>query len=96
MGMIAQLEPEIQKLVQRLCDKLLDQSGKSEPIDITTAYSTFTSDTISDYCFGHSFGFLAQESWEPNFRAPLYALLQTVYIFRFFPFLRHVAKASEL
>ncbi|KAK8029629.1 hypothetical protein PG993_010920 [Apiospora rasikravindrae] len=66
---IGRLEPEIQVLVQRLCDKLLLESGKGEPIDVTMAYSCFTSDTISDYCFGQSFGFLAQESWYPNYRA---------------------------
>ncbi|KAI0134042.1 cytochrome P450 [Xylariales sp. AK1849] len=93
-GQIAKLEPEIQKLVQRLCDKLLLESGKSKPIDVTMAYSCFTSDTISDYCFGESFGFLAQDSWEPNYRAALYAFLQTVYVFRFFPFLKHTAIAA--
>ncbi|KAK8062764.1 hypothetical protein PG997_014861 [Apiospora hydei] len=79
---IGRLEPEIQVLVQRLCDKLLLESGKGEPIDVTMSYSCFTSDTISDYCFGQSFGFLAQESWYPNYRAATYAFLQTVYVFR--------------
>ncbi|KAI1506236.1 cytochrome P450 [Biscogniauxia marginata] len=94
-GQIARLEPQIQELVQRLCDKLLAQTGKIGPIDITMAYSCFTSDTISDYCFGESFGFLAQESWEPNFRGPLYSLLRTVFIFRFFPYLKHTTVASS-
>ncbi|KAI1776778.1 cytochrome P450 [Hypoxylon cercidicola] len=92
---MAQLEPQIQGLVQRLCNKLLACAGKDEPIDTQSAYSCFTSDVISDYCFGESLGFLAQESWEPNFREPLYSLLQTVYIFRFFPFLKHTAMASS-
>ncbi|KAI1763613.1 cytochrome P450 [Hypoxylon sp. FL1150] len=92
---IAKLEPQLQSLTQRLCDKLLAWTGKDEPINTQMAYSCFTSDAISDYCFGESFGFLAQESWEPNFRAPLYSLLQTVYIFRFFPFLKHTAMASS-
>jgi cytochrome P450 len=93
-GQIAKLEPQIQVLVQRVCDKLLAQTGNKKPIDVTMAYSCFTSDAISDYCFGESFGFLAQDSWEPNFRAPLYALLQTVYVFRFFPYLKHVTVAA--
>ncbi|KAI1403068.1 cytochrome P450 [Hypoxylon fuscum] len=92
---IARLEPQIQLLVQRLCDKLLAQVGKNEPINTQMAYSCFTSDAISDYCFGESFGFLAQKSWEPNFREPLYQMLKTVYVFRFFPFLRHTAIASS-
>ncbi|KAK7953154.1 cytochrome P450 oxidoreductase [Apiospora saccharicola] len=62
---IGRLETEIQRLVQRLCDKLLrrrESGGQGgEPIEVTTAYSCFTSDAISGYCFGQSFGFLAQE-----------------------------------
>ncbi|KAI1847118.1 hypothetical protein JX266_006993 [Neoarthrinium moseri] len=93
-GQISKLEPEIHALVQRLCDKLLKESGQGKPIDVTMAYSCFTSDAISDYCFGESFGFLAQESWEPNYRAALYAFLQTVYVFRYFPFLKHASMAA--
>lgn len=93
-GQIAKLESQIQTLVQSLCDKMLAQTGNKTPTDITMAYSCFTSDAISDYCFGESFGFLAQKSWEPNYRAPLYVMLQTVYIFRFFPMLKHVTIAT--
>ncbi|KAK8875095.1 trichodiene oxygenase [Apiospora arundinis] len=92
---IGRLEPEIRVLVQRLCDKLLRESGKAQPLDVTMAYSCFTSDTISDYCFGQSFGFLAQDSWYPNYRAATYAFLQTVYVFRYFPFLRHLSLAAS-
>ncbi|KAI4869958.1 cytochrome P450 [Hypoxylon rubiginosum] len=92
---IARLEPQIQLLVQRFCNKLLACAGKDEPINAQTAYSCFTADVISYYSFGESFGFLAQDSWEPNFREPMYSLLQTVFLFRFFPFLKHTAMASS-
>lgn len=81
-AMIARLEPDIEKLVQKLCDKLLRQS---KPFDVTMAYSCFTSDAISGYAFGESFGFLEQDGWYPNFREPTAAILQSVFIFRFFP-----------
>jgi cytochrome P450 len=84
-GMIARLEPEIQTMVQRLCNKLLAQSGEEEAFDITMAYSCFASDAISSYSFGESFGFLDQKGWYPNFREPTAAILQPVFIFRFFP-----------
>lgn len=92
---IWRLETEIQALVQRLCDKLLRESGRGEPVEVTTAYSCFTSDAISDYCFGQSFGFLAQESWYPNYRAAACALLKIVYVFRYFPILRHLSFAAS-
>lgn len=92
---IGKLEPVVENLVQRLCDKLLAQRKKTKPIDVTMAYSCFTADTISDYMLGHSFGFLAQEGWEPNFRVPLYSLLETTHLFRFFPFLRSMTFAAK-
>lgn len=83
--MIARLEPEIQNLAQKLCDKLLRHSGQKEAFDVTMAYSCFTSDAISGYSFGESFGFLDQEGWYPNFCEPLASMLRPVFIFRFFP-----------
>lgn len=75
------------ELVQKLCDKLLAESGKKEPVDITVAYSCFTSDAISGYCFGESFGFLEQEGWYPNFRDPTAATLKVSFFLRFFPWM---------
>jgi cytochrome P450 len=86
--MIARLEPEIKVLVQKLCSKLLTQSGDKEAFDITMAYSCFTSDAISGYSFGTNFGLLDQKGWFPNFREPTAALLRPVFIFRFFPFVK--------
>ncbi|RYO78240.1 hypothetical protein DL766_010005 [Monosporascus sp. MC13-8B] len=93
-GHISQLEPVIQKLVQKLCSKLLGESGKQGPLNVTMAYSCFTSDVISDFCYGQSFGFLDQDTWEPNFLAPLHAQLKTAYISKYFP-IAYVVKASS-
>lgn len=38
----------------------VEGSQNKEPLDVTTAYSCFSSDVISGYCFGDSFGFLEQ------------------------------------
>ncbi|CRJ87160.1 hypothetical protein BN1708_009216 [Verticillium longisporum] len=94
-SMIARLEGDIQGQVQKLCDKLLAQSGKKTGFDITMAYSCFTADAISGYCFGDSFGFLAQEGWYPNFREPTASILKPVFMFRFFPFLKGLAVTGK-
>ncbi|KAM0591168.1 hypothetical protein ACHAP6_002484 [Verticillium nonalfalfae] len=84
-SMIARLEGDIQAQVQKLCDKLLAQSGKKHGFDITMAYSCFTADAISGYCFGDSFGFLAQEAvtgkWFVNYLpADIALFIQTLQI----------------
>lgn len=94
-GMIAQLEGEIHSLAQKLCDKILAQSGKQEPIEVASAYSCFTSDAISSYCFGESFGLLQQPGWTPNFREATLAILKPVFLFRFFPILGKLSTLGE-
>ncbi|GKT84348.1 trichodiene oxygenase [Colletotrichum tofieldiae] len=96
------LEPKVHALAQRLCDKLI--AGASNPdkiVPLTEAYSCFTSDVVSEYCFGEAFGFLKQEDWTPNFRDAVYGQLNHMFIFKFFPWLkgrdipRHVEQARE-
>lgn len=91
-GNIARLEGDVHDLVQKLCDKLLAQR---EAFDVTMAYSCFTSDAISGYCFGESFGFLRQDGWYPNFREPTASILRPVFVFRFFPWTKSFAVLGE-
>jgi hypothetical protein len=41
-------------------------------------------------------GFVAQEGWGPNFKDFVDAFLSTNYLFRFFPFLRHIVAIVPL
>ncbi|KAI2472113.1 cytochrome P450 [Annulohypoxylon bovei var. microspora] len=90
---ISRYEPHIREYAQRLCEKLLAGTSDHAPFELQAAYSDFTSDVISDYCFGESFGFLTQKMGTPNFRGPLYALLNMTYVFRFYPLLKHTLMA---
>lgn len=40
------------------------ETNTGKPFDVTEAYSCFTADVISSYCFGESFGFLEQVCWD--------------------------------
>ncbi|KAL1882890.1 hypothetical protein Daus18300_000528 [Diaporthe australafricana] len=88
-AMISRLESEINGYVNRLCDKLLEESGKGS-FDVTVAYSCFTSDAIFRYCFGESNGFLDQVGWEPNFREPSLAVIKYSLLFKYFPSLMKI------
>ncbi|KAH9909477.1 cytochrome P450 [Xylariomycetidae sp. FL2044] len=90
---ISKLEPEMHQLTQLLCDKLLRNPTKG-PLNVTTAYSCFSSDMISAYCFGEPLGFLEQENWEPNFREPMAAFLNTSFLFRYFPWIRGMVNVA--
>ncbi|KAK1595306.1 benzoate 4-monooxygenase cytochrome p450 [Colletotrichum navitas] len=92
---VFRLEPTVRDLAERLCDKILDV-GRRGPFDVTSAYSLFTTDVISGYCFGQNLGLIDQDGWEPNFREPLYAQLRLVYWFRFIPLLKHAGVAMAV
>jgi len=59
------------------------------------AYSCFTTDAISRYSFGTSFGLLDQEGWYPNFREPTASVLRPVFVFRFFPWTKASAALGK-
>ncbi|KAK1572694.1 trichodiene oxygenase [Colletotrichum navitas] len=85
------LEPKVHVLAQRLCDKLLaDASDPDRVVPLTDAFSCFTSDVVSEYCFGEAFGFLDRETWIPNFREAVYGQLNHIFVFRFFPWLKAI------
>ncbi|KAJ8116515.1 hypothetical protein OPT61_g2076 [Boeremia exigua] len=92
---ITKLEPEMKKLTQTLCDKLL-RCPSNQAFEITTAYSCFSTDVISAYCFGKPIGFLEQAGWEPNFREPLMGFFNAGFMFRYFPWTRSLADAGPL
>ncbi|GAB1311033.1 Trichodiene oxygenase [Madurella fahalii] len=92
---VSRLEPTVRDLAERLCEKILTV-GKEGPFDVTTALSLFTTDVITGYCLGENLGLIAQKGWEPNFREPLFAQLKLVYLFRFFPWLRHAGFAMAM
>ncbi|KAH6653116.1 cytochrome P450 [Truncatella angustata] len=73
---VTKLEPKVHTNVQLLCNKIL-AVGKT-PFDITTAYGCYSADMITDYAFGESFGFLHQDSWEPNIRGPAKSILKPI------------------
>ncbi|KAI1034948.1 hypothetical protein LB503_011704 [Fusarium chuoi] len=77
-------------LAQKLCNKLLAENKDEKdrkPFEIAHAYSCFTSDAISSYCFGEAFGLLSRNQWQPNYREATLAVLKPVFFFRFFPIL---------
>ncbi|KAF4960769.1 hypothetical protein FGADI_712 [Fusarium gaditjirri] len=97
-AMIARLEQEVHDLAQTLCNKLLAENKHEkdrQPFEIAHAYSCFTSDAISSYCFGEPFGLLSRNQWQPNYREATLAVLKPVFFLRFFPILVSSVKLGK-
>jgi cytochrome P450 len=65
---ITKMEPQVHSLAQTLCTKILSQKDEGKPFDVTHAYSQFTTDIITTYCFGQSRGLLEHERVDFNLR----------------------------
>ena len=92
---ICNLESLVHHNSQRLCDRLLDHNSK-ESFRIIDPYSCFASDVITEYCFGESFQYLDQPTWEPNYRTALNILFGYIHIFRHFPLIAYLIEAIPL
>ncbi|KAF4448029.1 hypothetical protein F53441_8504 [Fusarium austroafricanum] len=73
------LEGEVQEFAQMTVDKMLRYR---EPFDVKEAFNCFTADIISQYAFGESMGFVAQDGWEPNLATWTKSFFQSAYMMR--------------
>jgi cytochrome P450 len=84
---ITKIESQIHDLANKLCDKILKRAAMGKIFDATDAYSCFSSDVITSYCFGQTHGFLDQEDFVPNLKSAIRAGASSMAVVKQFPFL---------
>jgi len=62
---VGKFEPYIKQSCDKLTKRLLDYRGKG-PMTISSAYSSFATDVITEYLFGESFEYLDRDRFLPN------------------------------
>ena len=62
---VRRLEPFIQTLVDKLCQKLSQYIDTGEPVNMVHAYSALTQDVITEYCFSNCRNVLEMENFSP-------------------------------
>ncbi|KAH7094996.1 cytochrome P450 [Paraphoma chrysanthemicola] len=75
------LEGEVHDFADMVVNKMLASAGKGA-FDVKEAFNCFTADVISQYAFGESMGFVAQEGWEPNFATWVKSFFKSAYMMR--------------
>lgn len=85
------LEGEVKEFAQMTVDKMLRYAGR-EPFDVKEAFNCFTADIMSQYAFGESMGFIAQDGWEPNLATWVKSFFQSAYMMRHNVFARTMAQ----
>lgn len=84
-------ESLVHRSAQQLCDKLLRHGGRG-PLEAMAAYSCFTADVLTSYCFGHSLGNLDEPGWRPTFKGTIDKMTAVFYLGRHLP---QLARAAE-
>ncbi|MCJ1476010.1 hypothetical protein MMC13_004674 [Lambiella insularis] len=90
---VAQLQPVIQKLADKLCKKLESIRGTDEVVPIECAFDAFTMDVITEYSLDKNFGYLDQPGWSSDFRELERALGELGYVQKLFPPLLEIMNA---
>ena len=62
---VRRLEPFIQTLVDKLCQKLSQYTDTEKPVNMVHAYSALTQDVITEYCFSKCRNVLEMENFSP-------------------------------
>jgi len=75
------LEDEVHEFAKMVAGKMLTSAGKGA-FDVKEAFNCFTADVISQYAFGESMGFVAQQGWEPNFATWVKSFFKSAYMMR--------------
>lgn len=60
---IGRFEPKIRELIEKLCARFERSRETSEPVDCLKAYAALTTDVITTYCFGTSYGCVEDPNW---------------------------------
>ncbi|KAL8686811.1 MAG: hypothetical protein Q9218_006851 [Villophora microphyllina] len=82
---VTQLQPVIQRLADKLCDKFERCRGTDEVIPFECAFDAFTMDVISEYSLDENFGYLDHPGWSSDFRELERAFGEMGYMAKMFP-----------
>ncbi|KAF2115780.1 putative P450 monooxygenase [Lophiotrema nucula] len=63
---IRRFDPVIRSKLDILCSRLEEYMHSGQPVNMDSAYAALTTDIITEYCFGVSYGYLEQEGFNPE------------------------------
>lgn len=89
---VQQREESIKVKVERLCQRLNEESQTGRPVNLTAAYLAMCMDVITDYAFGEEYGLLNHENFHVKWRDTILAIVKSVTFLTHFTWLPGVLK----
>lgn len=86
------LSPVIEERVENLMSRLTEFYENRETVDLCGAFGALTSDVVTFYCYGKSWGFLEDPDFRSDIRQAANDFSAFCHINRFFPFLTDILR----
>jgi cytochrome P450 len=88
---VSKFEPYIRETAEKLCRRLQSYADLG-PVTISIAYSSFTTDVITEYCFDKSYNFLDGDEFLPNLQAAINSFGESLPVLKQAPWLHKVMR----
>lgn len=89
---VRRLEPLVRKTVDKLTDALQTHKHSEEPVVVSSAYSGFAIDVITDYAFARSYNLLDDQTFRRSMHSAFSKARSGMHWIRHFPWLFNVLK----
>ena len=90
------LEPAVRSLVDVLCERFTECQKSREPVNLGTAYTALSTDVITEYCFGKSYGFLTEPDMAAEWPSVLLGVAQISHLLKQFGWLYPLMKSMPM
>ncbi|KAF9886373.1 hypothetical protein FE257_011518 [Aspergillus nanangensis] len=87
MARVRRLEPTIQALVDKLCQRLREWKGTGASINIQYAYTAFATDVVTEYTMGPGHLYLDAPDFVPMWSDTISGIAKSGVIFKHFPWM---------
>lgn len=89
---VRRLEPLVRQTVDKLTDALQTHKHSEEPVVVSSAYSGFAIDVITDYAFARSYNLLDDQTFQKSMHSAFSKARSGMHWIRHFPWLFDVLK----
>lgn len=91
---IGRMEPLIRSLIEKLCTRFEQFQQTGEPVKVLDAFAALTTDVITSYCFGTSYGCLNDPNWKSEWPQAMVESTRSCHINKQFKWLFPAMKAT--
>ena len=93
---VIKLEPVIKGAVQTLCSRIEEYRRSRKPLNFSHAFSAFTTDVVTEYCFGISNNFLAHPDFAPDMYDAVTGFVRAAHVTRQFGWILPLMEATPV